>query len=586
MRLSAAGATLLLLSACVFTRDTERSAAPVEVKIIAFNDFHGNLEPPRLAIEAPAAGGSTVRVPAGGAAYLASAIERLRAENPNNVVVTAGDMIGATPFLSALFLDEPTIAALNLVGVDFSATGNHEFDKGSAELLRMQNGGCEQHGPRKPCQVDAAFPGARFKFLSANTIIESGASLFPGTGLRRFGKGKRAVTVGFIGMTLKDTPSLVTPSGVAGLTFADEAETANALVPQLKAAGADAIVLLIHQGAQTEVGYNDKSCGGLAGELLPILDRLDPAIDVVVSGHTHNAYICDYGTTNPSRPILLTSAHRYGTLLTDIRLSIDPRSNRVVAKSANNIIVQGEAFQGSSGEVPLATVYPRFERNAELAALVERYVAASAPLAARPVGRLTATALKATDDSRQTVLGELIADAQLAATRAPEAGGAQIAFMNPYGVRADLIPGPDGSVSYGQVFAVQPFANSLVVKSFTGKQLRALLEQQFDSGSNSVERPNMLQPSANFRFSYDLSRPAGARIVAVTVDGQPLRDDAVYRVTISNFLAGGGDNFTIFQQGNDPVVGPIDVDALEAYLSRGEPVVPPTPDRIRDVTPK
>jgi 5'-nucleotidase len=586
VRFSAAGAAILLLSACASTRESGRGAAPVEVKIIAFNDFHGNLEPPRLSIEAPAAGDTKVRVPAGGAAYLASAVESLRAKNPNAVVVTAGDMIGATPFLSALFLDEPTIAALDFIRVDFSATGNHEFDKGRAELLRMQNGGCEQHGTRKPCQVDAAFPGARFKFLSANTIIESGESLFPGTGLRSFGKGRKAVKVGFIGMTLKETPTLVTPSGVAGLTFADEADTANALVPKLKAAGADAIVLLIHQGVSTEVGYNDKSCAGLAGDLLPVLDRLDPAIDVVVSGHTHNAYICDYGKVNAAKPFLLTSAGRYGTLVTDISLSIDPRSNRVTAKSADNIIIQGEAFRGSAGEVPLVADYPRFERNAEVAALIERYSAASAPIAARPVGRLTAPALKASGETRETPLGELIADSQLAATHAPGAGGAQIAFMNPYGVRADLIPAADGSVSYGQVFAVQPFANSLVVKSFTGKQLRALLEQQFESGSNSVERPNVLQPSANFRFSYDLSKPAGLRIVSVTVDGQPLRDDAVYRVAMNNFLASGGDNFTVFRDGTDAVVGMQDVDALEAYLSRGEPVTPPAADRIKDLTPK
>ena len=254
-----------------------------------------------------------VKVPAGGVAYLAGAAKALRQGQRHSVTVSAGDMIGATPLVSALFLDEPAIAAMNLVGVDFNAVGNHEFDKGSAELLRMQSGGCAKHTTRTPCKVEP-FAGAAFKYLAANVVRADGSTLFPGTAIKDFG----AVQVGFIGMTLKETATLVTPAGVAGLTFADEAATANAAVPALKAAGADAIVLLIHQGARTKGGYNDKSCPALDGDILPILDRLDPAIGVVVSGHTHAAYICERARPGGGAPILLTSAGRYGTMITDL----------------------------------------------------------------------------------------------------------------------------------------------------------------------------------------------------------------------------------------------------------------------------
>ena len=264
--------------------------APTAVQVIAFNDFHGNLEPPRQALTVSDGAGGSVRVPAGGAAYLAGAINQLRAANPHHVVVSAGDMIGASPLVSALFLDEPTIAAMNLIRVDYNAVGNHEFDRGWRELLRMQHGGCDRFVPaREPCQVDRDFAGANFRFLAANTITEGGTPLLPAYGIRRFGTGAGEVAVGFIGMTLRGTPAAVTPAGVAGLTFRDEAETANALIPVLRREGADAIVILIHQGGATNGANFPNGCDGLGGELIEILDRLDPAIDLVVSGHTHQA---------------------------------------------------------------------------------------------------------------------------------------------------------------------------------------------------------------------------------------------------------------------------------------------------------
>jgi 5'-nucleotidase len=579
----AAAAFGLALSGCATTEP--RSAAPVEVKLIAFNDFHGNLQPPKSSIDHPAPGPEAVRVPAGGAAYLASAIHALRERNPNNLVVSAGDMIGASPLVSALFLDEPTIHAMNLIRVDYNAVGNHEFDRGQAELLRMQKGGCEKLTVRQPCAVEP-FPGARFGFLAANVVGQDGATLFPGYAIRSFGKGRRQVKVAIIGMTLRETPTVVTPAGVAGLSFRDEAETVNALIPKLKAEGADAIVVVVHQGVYSKLGYNDQSCGALEGDLLPILDRLDPAVDVVASGHTHHAYVCDYGRINPAKPILLTSGGSYGRLVTDIDLTIDPAAGRVVAKRARNIVVQSEAFTGSRGETPLTDLVPRYGAEPAVAALVDRYVKAAEPIAARAVGRLAGPALKSANEHGESVLGNLIADAQLAATKGAGEGGARIALMNPGGVRADLAPAADGGISFGQLFASQPFANMMVVKSLTGRQLRSVLEQQFASGSNTVQNPYILSPSHNLRFAYDLSKPEGQRIVLLTVDGEPVRDDTVYRVAMNNFLAGGGDNFTAFREGADSTGGVQDVDALEAYIVAAGNLTPPALGRVENRTPK
>jgi 5'-nucleotidase len=540
-------------------------AAPgsVDVKLIAFNDLHGNLEPPRLSITAPAKNGGTVAVPAGGAAYLASAIASLKAKNENNAVVSAGDMIGASPLVSALFLDEPTIEAVNEMKIDFNAVGNHEFDKGQTELLRMKNGGCAKNTPLEPCRVNKAFPGANFGFLAANTVKTDGTTLFPATGMKTFTKDGATVKVAFIGMTLKGTPSIVTPAGVAGLSFKDEADTANALIPQLKAQGADAIVVVVHEGGTTTVGYNDKSCAGLSGDILPILDKL-----------------CDYAKTNPAKPFLLTSAGQYGTLLTDINLTIDTRTRKVTAKSADNVIVQGEAYTSGASTIALTDQYPAFGKNQQVAALVSQYLSIAAPLVQRVVGTLSGPATRTQAASRESVLGNLIADAQLDATSPSNKGGAQIAFMNPGGVRADLVPAGDGSVTYGQIFSVQPFGNSLVVKTMTGAQIKALLEQQFNSGTNTVASPRVLLPSRSLSYSYSLSAPAGSRISNMALNGTAMADGTSYRVTMNSFLATGGDNFTVFNQGTDTLGGDQDVDALEAYIKANSPLAPPSTNRI------
>lgn len=552
------------------------AAAPVSVQIIAFNDFHGNLEAGKLAVDIPGEGAPKRRIAAGGAAYFAAAVAKLREGHPYSATVSAGDMISASPLVSSMFLDEPTIHAMNLIGVDFNAVGNHEFDRGQKELQRLQTGGCEKNTVRLPCAVEP-FTGAKFKYLAANVARESGDTLFPSTGIRSFGEGARQVRVAFIGMTLRETPTLVMASGVQGLEFEDEADTVNALVPRLKAEGADAIVVLIHQGGYSKLAFDANSCEGMTGDIFPILQRLDARVDLVVSGHTHNAYVCDYGRIDPTRPLLLTSAGYGGTLLTDITLDIDPVAGRVVAKRANNVLVQGETVGGAK-PAETSDDFARFAPEPRVAALVARYSAAAKAYAERPIGQLTAPALRSDDSMVEQALGNLIADAQLAATAS---AGAQIGLMNAGGVRASLTPAADGTVTFGNIYAAQPFANMLVIKTMTGRQLRAALEQQFDE--NKPGGRNKLLVSRGFSYGYDLGRPLGQRVIDPKLNGATIMDDQIYRIVMSNFLANGGDGFTALTAGTGALTDVQDIDALEAWFAHG-PVTPPGTDRTRDLT--
>ena len=543
-------ASLGLLSAC--TTVPHPASGPVEVQILGINDFHGNLEPAVAPVDVMASGGPLKAT--GGAAYLASQLAALR-QGKASITVAAGDLIGATPLASAYFLDEPTIEALSLMQLSLASVGNHEFDKGGAELRRMQSGGCEKHTSRTPCRI-ARFTGARFQYLGANVMKRDGGTFFPATALRQLGP----VKVGFIGMTLKDTGTLVTPAGVAGLTFADEAATANALVPRLKAAGADTIVLLIHQGGRVPQTYVTTGCAGLDGAIVPIIDALDPAISTIVSGHTHHAYACEIERGGARR--LLTSAGKNGYLVSDIRLRFDPRTRALVSSRATNVPVMG----GAADPV--------------VAALVDRYVKAAAPAAARIVGRLPGPAMRDVDD-RESPVARLIADAQLAATRAVNSGGAQISFINASGVRTNLIPATDGSITYGQIFALQPFGSSLVVKTLSGAQLKALLEQQFKTVDGRPRIGSLLVPSKGVRFDYDLGRPDGARVSNLSLDGRPIVAGRQYRVVVNNFLASGGDGFSVLARGTDAFDAGLDLDALEAWLATNPDV--PTDKRGAEI---
>ena len=527
-----------------------QSAAPVELRILAINDFHGNLRPPPggIRIADPDDKTKKIVVPAGGSERMATLVRQLREGHKNTIFVAAGDLIGASPFLSAMFHDEPTIESLSMMELALSAVGNHEFDEGKDELLRMQNGGCH---PVDKCQGPHPFPGAKFHYLAASTIEKStGKTVFPPYEIRQF----EGIPVAFIGLTLKGTPNIISPVSAVGLEFRDEAETVNALVPELKARGVEAIVVLIHEGGTPTGGYNE--CPGISGPIVDIVKKFDRAVDVVVSGHTHQAYVCEIDGR------LVTSGDKYGTLVTAIDLKLDPVTRDVISAKADNTIVRTATLA----------------KNAEQTALIEAYDRLAAPIANRPAGSVTETLSRVPNNAGESPLGDIIADAQLAATSASSNGGAVIAFTNPGGVRTDIARKEDGAVTYADLFASQPFRNQLVTITLTGKQIKDMLEQQW----RDPKRPRILQVSKGFSYAWDSTMPDGERVIAerMMLNGQTIDPAASYRVIVNNFPSVGGDGFTVLTLGTAPQTGIYDIDALNAYFGANSPVGPTAVDRI------
>ncbi len=571
----------LALAACARTEPQKPPpvSAAVDVRLIAFNDFHGYIDPPGDQVQAPRRQGGTVALPVGGAAYLAGGIAALKAGHPRSIVVAAGDLVGASPLDSGLFHDEPAIEALNRMGLEFSSVGNHEFDRGRAELLRKQNGGCYPDGtPGRDTCIDGPFTGAAFRYLAANVVdTASGKTLLPPYAIKTLEAGDgRKLSIAFIGLVLKNTPTMVTPSGVAGLSFTDEAAAANALLPQLHAQGVNAVVVLIHQGGTNDGSYNDKSCPGLRGDILPVVDGLDPAIRVIVSAHTHQAYNCRYAGR------LLTSAGSYGRFLTAIDLRMSAEDGSILDAGADNIPVVND-----KQAVADSAAYAPFPADTGVAALVAHYDALTAPITGRVVGGLTADLTRAplTDSasaraSGETTLGEVVADSELEATRAQ---GAVAALINPGGVRADLLSAQisagekPGEVTYGEAYNVLPFGNHLVTLTLSGTQLYALLAEQW--GRKGVR---MLQVSGGLSYAWDDSRPVEAgKIVpgSLKIDGKPVQPDASYRITVVDFLASGGDGYTTLTEGTQSVRSGLDIEAFTAYLQRHSPIAAPA-DRV------
>lgn len=511
-------------------------AAPVHVTLFAINDFHGNLLPPPggVTIADPAHPGQTRVVAAGGIARMATLLKQERARHPNSAFVAAGDLIGASPMVSGFFHDEPTVEILSRMGLDASAVGNHEFDEGADELLRMQKGGC----PAEGCNGRAAFAGAGFHYLAANVARTDGTPLLPPYYIKQF----EGVKVAFVGLVLKGAAQIVAPSGVAGLSFRDEAESVNALVPELRERGIEAIVVLIHQGAENTGGRND--CN-VTGPILDIVKHLDKAVDVVASGHTHQAYNCVVDGR------LLTSAHRYGTMLTRIDLTLDRKSHDVITAKADNLLVR-----------------PGLKPDPVIARLVTRAEARASAMANRIVGAVTAPVLAAAGPAGETAMGDLVADAMLAGMP-----GAQISFMNPGGIRTVIAkPGP---VTYGALYAVLPFGNRLMALDLTGAQIKALLEQQWSGNTSRI-----LQVSYGFTYRWDEARPVGARILDMALDGTPLAPEHNYRVVVPDFLADGGDGMTVLRQGANRTVGQDMVEAASAYMTAHTPYTPSPLQRI------
>ncbi|QKJ67295.1 bifunctional metallophosphatase/5'-nucleotidase [Deefgea piscis] len=533
------------------TPNPEVNTAPIEVKMLAINDFHGNLKPGgTVTIPDPANATKTIKVAAGGSEYLATWLKTLKAKNPNNIIVSAGDLIGASPLLSALFHDEPTIEAMNEMGLELNAVGNHEFDEGSTELLRMQSGGCH---PTDGCKAGTTFGGAKFKFLAANVVdSKTGKTLFPEYQVKEFS----GVKVAFIGMTLKGTPGIVTPSGVAGLTFKDEADTVNALVPKLKAQGIEAIVVLVHEGG-TQLGDLNE-CKGVSGAIVDIVKRLDPAVDAIVSGHTHQAYNCQINGK------LVTSANQYGRVISEIDLTLDPKTRDVIKSSAKNIVVTNDVA-----------------KDAVQTAIITKYDALVTPLENRIVGTIAGSLLKTTNPAGESTLGDVIVDSQLAATKPANMGAAEIAFMNPGGVRADLVP-VASQVTYGQLFTVQPFGNTLVSMTLNGAQIKEMLEQQFTGYSNNQPFNRILLVSNGFTYSWDSTLAAGQKVdpASIKLNGVAISNVLNYRVTVNNYLASGGDGFTVLTKGTNILGGAQDVDAFEAYIKANPNLAVPALNRV------
>ncbi|MEO7448968.1 MAG: bifunctional metallophosphatase/5'-nucleotidase [Humibacillus sp.] len=568
--------------------DTSKAPGKTQfpIQILSFNDFHGNLEPP---------GGSSGKIQTGltkddttlvgGVEYLATHLKQARVGHANTVTVAAGDMVGASPLLSAAFHDEPTIEALNTLGLDITAVGNHEFDEGYKELQRLQNGGCIDDGPtglnnQNSC-ADHTFTGANFKYLAANVIEKaSGKTILPPYAIKKFNGAK----IGFIGMTLKDTPSIVTASGVAGLEFTDEAKTANALVPLLKKQGVNAIVVLIHQGgsvpAVTPYDYTCKGGGSLSADspIIPIVKNLDPAIDMVISGHTHQPYVCSL--PDPAgKPRLITSASSFGRLFNETNVMFDRRTSDIVrpttADSRNMLVTRTVPAD------PAET------------ALIARYSTLVKAIANKVLGQIVGSSVtKSTNAAGESPLGDLIADAQLADPSVVTGGKKPVvAFMNPGGIRTDLVADAAGNITYASAFAVQPFNNYLVSMDLTGQGIYDLLNQQFN-GANTAGSPKVLQVSRGFTYTYTqlgkgttatTDDSASVNEGSVSINGVPVEKSATYRIVTNNFLSDGGDGFPAFKAGTGKYFGGLDIDGFAAYLTANSPYTPLVPSRISRV---
>ncbi|HEX4445938.1 MAG TPA: bifunctional metallophosphatase/5'-nucleotidase [Polyangiaceae bacterium] len=513
MRVRPLAAFLLLLAACALGAPVPRT---VRLRLIAFNDFHGHIET---------------------AASLATAIRWLERGHAHTAVVAAGDLIGASPLASALFADEPTVKALSDAGLALSAAGNHEFDHGRDELLRLQR-------------------AARFHWLAANVFdTRTGKTLLPAYEIREY----EGVRVAFVGAVLRSTPQMVMASGVKGLEFRDEAASVNALVPALRREGVEAIVLLIHEGGRLPGRYDDPGCAGFDGPIVGIVRRLDPAIDVVVSGHTHEAYACRIGGR------LVTSASSYGRMVATIDLTLDRATRDVSAAKASLVMVDPGRFRPDRG--------------------VQRYVDTiarrAAPHTQRKVGVVHGELTAAPNPAGQSSLGQFVADAQLAAMRE---AGAQVAFANAGGLRAPLAGRKDDgdSVTFGDLHAAQPFGNTLVAMTVTGAQIVQLLEQQWRA-STPLDRPRLLAVSRGFEYEWNGACARGHRIVAhsVRIDGRELVSEGRYRIAANDFLVEGGEGYGALRQGIERAAGPLDVAALERYVAARETTPGAADDRVR-----
>ncbi|WP_327728942.1 bifunctional metallophosphatase/5'-nucleotidase [Streptomyces sp. NBC_00487] len=551
----------------------EKPSRYQDVQLLSFNDLHGNLEPPAGSsgrVTELHEDGTTTTINAGGVEYLATHLRDARRPDDYSITAAAGDMVGASPLISGLFHDEPTIEALNGLDLDVTSVGNHEFDEGAKELARLQKGGCH---PTAGCYVKGKkFKGADFPYLAANVIENKTKKPL----LKPYWVWKKnGVKVGFIGVTLEDTPGVVSAEGVKGLTFKDEVKTINKYAKELERQGVKSVVALIHEGgapASTSYNYDCDAPGagdGISGPIVDIAKNITPKVDALVTGHTHAAYACTINDP-AGKPRMVTSAASFGRLYTDTTLTYDRKTGdiaRTAVDSANHVVTRD------------------VEKAADMTALISRWNTLAAPIGNRAIGYISADVPNAGTESP---MGDLIADAQYWYGKAldPEV---DLALMNPGGVRAPLTYAAkgtegDGVVTYAEGFTVQPFSNTVNLQNFTGAQLVSVLQEQV-TGVNAAT-PKVLLPSSGLTYTLDLTKTGAARIVvdSIKLNGAAIDPAATYRVATNSFLAGGGDGFTTLGQGTNDLVGGDDLAALEQYLlansSAASPLAPPTANRI------
>jgi 5'-nucleotidase len=534
----------LSLSCALFACATY-PAKPIVVNLVAINDFHGHLDSEKFTVTR--AGNSTAQTVVGaGVELLGANLQAWRKEDKELLFVGGGDLIGASPGISSLFADEPSLDALSMMGMRVSAVGNHEFDQGVRELMRQQHGGCDSPRADRACKFNSNFTGAKFTYIAANVIeTTSGKPLFPPYYIEQ----AHGVKVGFIGAVLRDTPMMAASEHVKGLNFLDEAEAINSNIPALKALGVKVFVVLIHEGGTTTEAFDQPDCSQLKGPIIDIVKRLDPAIKLIISGHSHSGFLCKVdGRT-------VTQAQMYGHLLTRIAMTVNGASHEVIDINARNIVMEPQ-----TEPVPEA-----------LSKLMTKVREDSRAAMSRPIARLAVPVLsRKMNDAGESPMGNVVADAQLAAVKKL---GAQIAFMNNKGIRGNLETGSDNISTYGQNTAVLPFGNTLILMSFSGVQIRTLLEQQMWLDEEAPDGRNVLQVSEGFTYTWDRNRPVGQRVLrdSVKLNGIALDDTTEYRIVANNFIAGGGDRMPMFTQGKNRIDTDIkDLDIFIDYLKERE----------------
>jgi len=533
----------LVLSSCSLLHLPSPAPGVAEVQLVTLNDFHGNLEASKYTWDSAAGGGQRV-IEAGGIDTLGAALRAWRKQDPELLLVGAGDLIGASPAISSMWADEPTIGAMNLLGLRATSVGNHEFDQGRMELLRQQKGGCVSPRMDKACKFAGTYQGAQFQYLAANVIdMATRKPVLPAYKIET----AHGVKIGFIGTVLRDTANSALASGIAGLEFIDEADAINRQLPELRQQGVNVFVVLIHQGGRTIDKFDQQDCANLKGPIVDVVKRLDPAIRVVVSGHSHEGYLCKVDGR------LVTQSDMGGHVMSRIKLTVDTNTNAVRDVSARQEVME----QGKWPADPALDAYLKQARERSVAAL------------AQPVATLAVPGVKREKEhARESALGDLVADSMLYAGRP---FGAQIALQNPGGIRQDLETSAGNRVTRGQVLAVLPFGNTLVAMNLRGAQIVELLEEQWMGGRDALR--GLLQVSEGFWYEWDPAQPEGRKVVpgSVKLNGAPLQMDASYRVVTNNFLAEGGDAFPTFAKGTSRAPTNIrDIDALTSYLVKRE----------------